>query len=59
MYVFMYVCLYVCMYVCLVDLPLQSVLDVEFLQQVHHVRVGPEEYVQTRLHPVAILILPR
>mmetsp|Transcript_15341 Transcript_15341/g.46134 ORF Transcript_15341/g.46134 Transcript_15341/m.46134 type:complete len:268 (-) Transcript_15341:321-1124(-) len=42
----------------LVDLPLQAVVDVELAEEVHHVRVGPEEDVQPRLDPVAVLVLP-
>mmetsp|Transcript_12821 Transcript_12821/g.36773 ORF Transcript_12821/g.36773 Transcript_12821/m.36773 type:complete len:312 (+) Transcript_12821:2452-3387(+) len=40
-------------------LPLQAILDPKLLEHVHHVRIRPEEDVQTRLVPVAILVLPR
>ena len=43
----------------LVHLPLQSILDVQLGEEVHHVRVRPEENVQTSLDPIPILILPR
>mmetsp|Transcript_6540 Transcript_6540/g.24293 ORF Transcript_6540/g.24293 Transcript_6540/m.24293 type:complete len:470 (-) Transcript_6540:416-1825(-) len=39
-------------------LPLQAVLDVELREQVHHVRVRPEEDVQPCLDPVTVLVLP-
>mmetsp|Transcript_60932 Transcript_60932/g.157092 ORF Transcript_60932/g.157092 Transcript_60932/m.157092 type:complete len:521 (+) Transcript_60932:400-1962(+) len=42
----------------LVALPLQTVLDVELGEEVHHVRVGTEEDVEAGLNPVAILVLP-
>ena len=33
-------------------------MDLELLEEVHHVRVGAEEDVQARLDPVAVRILP-
>ena len=39
-------------------LPLQPVFDVQLLEELKHVRVGPEEDVQTRLVPVTVLVLP-
>ena len=43
----------------LVHLPLQTVLDVELGEQVHHVRVRAEEDVKSGLDPVPVLVLPR
>ena len=40
-------------------LPLQPVLDVEFLEQVHHVGVRAEEDVKAGLDPIPVLVLPR
>jgi hypothetical protein len=41
-----------------VHLPLQTVLDVQFFEEPHHVRVGSEEYVQSGFYPVAVFVLP-
>mmetsp|Transcript_21608 Transcript_21608/g.63425 ORF Transcript_21608/g.63425 Transcript_21608/m.63425 type:complete len:451 (-) Transcript_21608:32-1384(-) len=43
----------------LVDLPLQPVVYVQFGEQIHHVRVRPEEDVQAGLDPIPVLVLPR
>mmetsp|Transcript_46288 Transcript_46288/g.90372 ORF Transcript_46288/g.90372 Transcript_46288/m.90372 type:complete len:599 (+) Transcript_46288:263-2059(+) len=40
-------------------LPLQPLLDLQLLEQVHHVGVRAEEDVQARLDPVAVVVLPR
>mmetsp|Transcript_3894 Transcript_3894/g.11286 ORF Transcript_3894/g.11286 Transcript_3894/m.11286 type:complete len:214 (+) Transcript_3894:1406-2047(+) len=39
-------------------LPLQPVLDAQLPEHVHHIGIGPEEYVQSGLDPVPVLILP-
>ena len=33
-------------------------MDVEFVEEAHHVGVGAEEDVEPRLDPVAVLVLP-
>mmetsp|Transcript_19464 Transcript_19464/g.42292 ORF Transcript_19464/g.42292 Transcript_19464/m.42292 type:complete len:655 (-) Transcript_19464:324-2288(-) len=43
----------------LVDLPLQTIVDVEFVEQIHHVGVGSKENVQTSFDPIAVRVLPR
>ena len=43
----------------LVHLPLQSIVNPELVEQVHHVRVRAEKDVQARLDPVTVLVLPR
>mmetsp|Transcript_10213 Transcript_10213/g.20950 ORF Transcript_10213/g.20950 Transcript_10213/m.20950 type:complete len:296 (+) Transcript_10213:950-1837(+) len=42
----------------LVNLPLQTVVDSELVEEVHHVRVGPEENVKSGLDPVSVSVLP-
>ena len=38
--------------------PLQAVLNVQLLEQLKHVRVGPKKNVQARFVPVTVLVLP-
>jgi hypothetical protein len=40
------------------DLPLESVVDAELGEKIHHVRVRAKENVKAGLDPVAIGILP-
>mmetsp|Transcript_14786 Transcript_14786/g.34204 ORF Transcript_14786/g.34204 Transcript_14786/m.34204 type:complete len:308 (-) Transcript_14786:412-1335(-) len=43
----------------LVNLPLQTIMNVEFVEQIHHVGVGSKENVQTSFDPITVLVLPR
>ena len=61
----MYTRLNACIFVCHVqakvmraNLPLQAVLNVELLKEVHHIGVGAKEDMKARLDPVAIFVLP-
>ena len=48
-----------CYPILLPHLPLQPVVYPQLVEQVHHVRVRPEEDVQPRLDPVSVFVLPR
>mmetsp|Transcript_9779 Transcript_9779/g.20454 ORF Transcript_9779/g.20454 Transcript_9779/m.20454 type:complete len:415 (+) Transcript_9779:1901-3145(+) len=43
----------------LVNLPLETIVDVEFIEKIHHVGVGTEENVKTGFDPITVLVLPR
>ena len=42
----------------LMNLPLQSVLNIKLFKEIHHVWVGTKENVKTGLNPISICVLP-
>mmetsp|Transcript_2821 Transcript_2821/g.3791 ORF Transcript_2821/g.3791 Transcript_2821/m.3791 type:complete len:294 (-) Transcript_2821:53-934(-) len=41
-----------------VDLPLQTIMNIQFIKEIHHVGIGTKKNVQARFNPISILILP-